>query len=153
MYNNNNNYNINNILQDARAKLDAEFQERQRQINNDYQNKMNDIVGQLRNYGQPQQYNNPQQQNNPHQQLTPVNSEIQNAFMRSEEYQKNFNSAFNQFLMQNFFHQFQQSPFYVELKKYADSAYPTFEKNYIDAAAKASKTQEKPTKNDKNESN
>jgi hypothetical protein len=139
------NYNINQIIQDARQKLDAEYQQRQSEINAEYQDKMNQIMGDFRNYGNSFQN---RQQGIP-QQITPVNSEIQNAFMRSPEYQQNFQGAFNQFLMQNFFYQFQNSPFYVELKKYADNAYPEFERNYIAAAQKVAQSKEKPQKNTK----
>jgi hypothetical protein len=155
MYNNNN-QNMNNILQDARAKLDAEFQQRQYQINSEYQEKMQKIINDVQNFGR--QYQSPQNPHNPtHQQLTPVNSEIQNAFMRSPEYQENFQSAFNQCLMQNFFYQFQGSQFYAELKKYADNAYPEFEKKYIAAVNKIHTEEEDKQKNnkkgDKNEGN
>jgi len=132
-------------MQDARTQLDNEFRMRQEAINREYQEKMQGIINQANQYFQPPVNNYPQQP------ITPVNSEIQNAFMRSPEYQQTFQNCFNQFLMQNFFHQFQSTKFYAELKKYADSAYPEFEKKYI-AAVNQQKDDVKPEKPKKDES-
>ena len=125
-----NNFNINTAWQEARNKLDNEFREKQNQINKDYQDRMNNLASSIsqsiNNYPTQQ----PQQQMSNPQQM-PVNSEIQNAFMKSEAYQNAFNSTFQQFLIGTFFNQFSATPYYAELKKYADNAYPEFERNWI----------------------
>lgn len=126
----NNNYNISRILQEAKTKIESDFRERQNAINQEYQMRMQSLMSDMTN-GYTQQFQ-PQQP-----QPMQVNSEIQNAFMRSNEYQQTFNSLFNQFMQQQFFGQFQNSQFYAEFKKFADNAYPAFEKKWIANAQQA----------------